>query len=789
MNKRPILIITVSYIIGILWGLYLEISIVPFSIISFIILWVLHKQNKIKKYIKIINIIVIVITISSTIIEYKERKYEKITNSISENIKCVGVVISEGKETEYYYNYIVKVHNIHILVRCKKNKNMQYNKLEFGDKIALEGNFEKPSVRRNYKGYDYSQYLKTKGVYGICETDINNVKVLGKNQCFVINMWINMLKNKLKTNTNMLLPNETAGVAIAMFLGDTDFIDENQKHIFSNASLSHILAISGMHVTYVFIGFSWMLKVFDTRKSKYFFLCFLILYAQLTGASPSVVRAVIMCSIMIISKLVYRKSDSLNNIAISSLIILISNPYNILNLGFQLSFVGTLGIVLFNNRLSNKIIKNDLKGGPKHKILRKLCLLLITSISANILILPILIYNFNMFSITFLFSNILISPILGILFLVGYITILISIVSIKLATPFAYILNFLITTINYIASISADIKFTRALVATPSIITIIVYYLLISYLFCFHSKIFHSKIQTNCIYKKCSKVIAISLIFIITLNSLRNHSFGLIMHFIDVGQGDSTLIITELNKKILIDGGGSETGNYDVGEKVLVPYLLDRKVKSIDYMIISHFDSDHCKGLFSVIENLDVKNAIISKQGKNSENYQYFLSLTAKRKTNIICVEAGNRLKIDNFTYIDIIWPYKELIQDNILNNNSIVFKLNYRNSSILFTGDIEEIAEKQILNKYDKNMIKSTILKVAHHGSKTSSTDEFIKSVNPKIALIGVGEKNNFGHPNLNVIQRLNNVGTKVYRTDEMGEISLFIKRNGSIMIKTQIK
>lgn len=226
---------------------------------------------------------------------------------------------------------------------------------------------------------------------------------------------------------------------------------------------------------------------------------------------------------------------------------------------------------------------------------------------------------------------------------------------------------------------------------------------------------------------------------------------------IDVGQGDCSLIITPMNKKILIDSGGSE--NYDVGKNILFPYLLDKGVTQIDYIIISHFDTDHCKGFEYVMNNLKVKNAIISKQAEDSENYKEFLKIAKKRKINLIVVDIGDKISIEKDICFYVLWPdSKNFISENALNNNSIVCKLIYKNFSILFTGDIEKIAEEGILKKYDSNLniLKSTILKVAHHGSKSSSIEELLSKVKPKIALIGVGENNKFGHPNDNVLERL---------------------------------
>ena len=162
------------------------------------------------------------------------------------------------------------------------------------------------------------------------------------------------------------------------------------------------------------------------------------------------------------------------------------------------------------------------------------------------------------------------------------------------------------------------------------------------------------------------------------------------------------------------------------------------------------------------MKELEVENIVISKQGEISENYKKFEKIVKEKHIKVLVVGQGDRFKIERNLYFDILWPNKDnLISENVLNNNSIVCKLNYNNFSMLFTGDIEQIAEKQILQEYEKNLkfLNSTILKVAHHGSKTSSTQEFLDVIKPKLALIGVGENNKFGHPNDEVIRRLENM------------------------------
>lgn len=733
-------------------GLYLEINIALFIMIFILLFSVIEVIIYVldKKCCSFILMCFMGIFISYCIVSNYELKYNAICNEINQENTFVGTITEVGKETKYYRTYTVKIDNINkaskykninILLRVKKSSNCK--NLKYGNKVQGLGNFEKPSIRRNYKGFDYSKYLKTKSVYYICTNDGKNIKVVREKSICVYNMWINSLKNRIKSSLTEVLPSDSANISIALLLGDTAMLEQGQKQLFSDASLSHVLAISGMHVSYVILGVEFVLRKFDKRKGKYIYILILIFFAHFTGGSASVIRAVIMAIIAIISKLVYRKSDTLNNIAIAALIILISNPYNILNLGFQLSFLGTLGIVLFNSKISN--ILSFIK-------FKKFNSLLAVSISANIMIFPIIINVYNTVSFVFLVSNILVAPLLGVMCFVGYLTVFVSLISLKLARLLGIVLNIIMKIFSHIAHISGSMEILKFTVRTPSIVMIIVYYLLIFYVFFY--------------YRKCHKKILLKLVSAITVivllfNVLYNNQSKLKIYFIDVGQGDCTVIVTPSKKTIIIDGGGSEGNDYDIGKNVLIPYLLDRGIISIDYMIFSHFDSDHAKGLLSVMENLEVRNAIISKQGKGSQNYNTFLEIAQKKKIKVIYIHLDDRIKIDKYTYFDFLWPSDNLISENVLNNNSIVCKLHYGKFTMLFTGDIEKIAEDEILNEYNESSsrLKSTVLKVGHHGSKTSSSMEFIDIVDPVVALIGVGEKNKFGHPNEDVIERFEKI------------------------------
>ena len=550
-----------------------------------------------------------------------------------------------------------------------------------------------------------------------------------------------------------------------------------------------MLAVSGSHITYIISAFSILMEKKNKRITKILTIIFLIFFMALTGFTASVVRASIMGILILTSGLVHRKSDTINNLGISSLIILICNPYTIIDAGFWLSFAGTMGIILLEEPINSYFQKFKIcKIKPISWIINSFTI----TFAANIIIIPIMAYMFSTFSMTFWISNILAAPVMEFVTIYGFLIYFISIFSLPLAKFLGIILNFSLNSLIKIAEITSLIPGSSIYIKTPYLLECIIYYLILFLIF--NWKRIKEKLENNKILEKIKKnsykYISIILIFIILTNTISNKIFQEIkIYFVDVGQGDSTLIQTIEGKNILIDGGGSEFGSFDVGESILLPYLLDRRITTIDYLMISHFDSDHIGGVFAILENLKVKNIIISKQGETSENLKKFYEITNNKGIRTIIVKKGDIVEIDKYSHFEILFPEDNLIEDNILNNNSIVARFNSLDFSILFTGDIEEIAEKRLCELYSgTDKLEAFVLKVAHHGSKTSSTEEFLELVKPKIALIGVGKNNNFGHPNIDVIERLENMGSKIYRADNCGEIIIRINRE-KLQIHTKIK
>jgi len=811
--KRPILIIAIGYIIGILGGLYLEKSMVLFlSCIAIIIFIIKRKKSwkigRYKRYIKLyINnkaIIILIITaiISSIIIYQKEKEYKKIENELckTEDIVIKGKIKRETKTKEYGKIYKVQIEEItqngKEIKAQKKNIYIQENKtkikLQYGDIIEVKGKYEEPESRRNYKGFDYKLYLKTKNILGTLKsTNIKKVSHKIENPIEYIESKSIKLSENLKQKANNILPQEIASIFIGIILGDRTEIPEEAIENFRNANMSHILAVSGMHMSYLILLATQIIgKLIGKKQSYYISIILIIEYMFLTGFSASIIRAGIMGIILISSKIFYKNNDVLTNIAISALIILLKNPYTILDLSFQFSYGGTIGIILFQKFISKNFLERIIKS-------KKIIEIISVTISAQIIILPISIIQFNKLNIYFILTNLIIGFIIGPVMACGFIFLITLIINVKTVQIFSIILQIAIKALILTSQI-AKLPYSNIYLPTPNFIQIIIYFLSI-HIFMFIYYIYNTKNKTQTVKrfrniismikfylkyrmkpKTKSRTKIISIIIIALIMVIQIIPKDLKVYFVDVNQGDSTFIVTPKGKTILIDGGGSSYTN--VGKNTLLPYILDRGYRKIDIAIISHMDLDHCDGIIYLMDKIKIKTIIIGKQYEESDNYKRFVKLAKEKRIEVKIVEAGENINIERNVNLDILWPdSKNKISENAINNNSLVFKLKYKKYSILFTGDIEEIAEKAILERY-KNMLQSTILKVAHHGSKTSTTAEFLKAVKPRYALIGVGKNNKFGHPSENTIKKLKEMKVKIFRTDELGEITIKMNKNINI-------
>jgi len=418
LEHRPIISITLGYIIGIIMGLYCKISIVFLYLSLIIICLLLKKEKKYKfrlisfrryfRYVKIfftskvLKIIIISSIMSNCIILYQNNKYENLYKHLENHeLTVVGKVVSNKTEKDFKDVYKIKVESIngkskykntYVYLNISKNKNL---KLEYGETIIFKGIFSEPEKRRNYKGFDYKEYLKTLKISGIVDfSSLQDIKK-AKNSIFKIS---NDIFLKIKENVDDSFSEQNANILSGLTIGYTDGIDEEIKKDFSNSNISHILAISGMHVAYITICTDYILdKLIGKRNGKIGTTILLVRYMFITGFSPSVVRAGIMGIISIMAELFYRKNDTWNNIFLSLLILLIYNPFLIKSISVLLSFMGTIGIIALQKKIKS------------------------ITLAATLFIIPIMAASFNTISVTALIISIVVGWIIGPIIVLGFI--------------------------------------------------------------------------------------------------------------------------------------------------------------------------------------------------------------------------------------------------------------------------------------------------------------------------------------------------------------------------------
>ena len=336
MIDRPLCIATICYIIGIIMGLYLSSFGIVF-LLCFLLLIIAFKINK------KICIYILIIIIGFSYIKFIDYSYEKdysLVNS-KENYIIEGIVVSDKRDKEYkeVYNLDVKkIDGIKIkkskkyLLNIKKSKDIN---IKFGDYIKINAKIELPSKARNYMGFDYKRYLKSKKIIATI-LDVENVEILDVNKANTAENIFNSVRNNIKKIIYKLLPKDARELAIGMMIGDKEELDANITKNFKNSNLTHMLAVSGAHISYVILGLNLMLKKTSNRFRKIFIICFLIFFVGVTDFTPSVQRASIMAILLLISTMLYRSQDTYTSIAFSGLVILIINPYSFFDVGFQL---------------------------------------------------------------------------------------------------------------------------------------------------------------------------------------------------------------------------------------------------------------------------------------------------------------------------------------------------------------------------------------------------------------------------------------------------------------------
>ena len=638
----------------------------------------------------------------------------------------------QSKYNKHEKNIIGIVTNINIkedkiIINIKAKENIivyYYNKinLELGDKVKVVGTLKNIENNTNFNLFNYKKYMLSKNTYFIMNA--YSIKLISKN-----NNIFYSIKNKLSK-----LINKKKGFRYlnTFIMGDSKEIDENILESYRTNGISHLFSVSGMHITLLSTLILYILNKIKKSNINYILvIIFLIFYVFLTSFTPSVIRATTLFIFLTFNKLLRLNLSTLRIFLIILFLVLIFNPYNIYNIGFKFSYIISLYLIIFSkiiNRNKNYITKT-----------------IVTSFIAFLSSIPILINNFFSINLLTIINNLIFVPIISfIIFPLSLLTLIIP----KIDIIYEILINILERLSLFVSHFKIEIVLKHT-----NILIIILYYLLITFIL----------IK---ILRKQYKYIYLLFLFLFihtNINYITNTFFTTI---IDVGQGDSTFIHLPHNKSnILIDTGGNI--NYD-GSKNIISYLKSEGIQKLDYLIITHGDYDHMGNSINLVNNFKVKNVIFNCGYYNNLENKLIKILDKKSIKYYSCTKTLNIGK-HIFKFLNT------KVYDNE-NDNSSVMYFKHNKYKFLFMGDAGIEKEHDILEKY--NLKDIDFLKIGHHGSNTSSSSEFINSINPKYSLISVGKNNRYGHPKEQVLNILNN--SKIYRTDKNGSIRIKIKNDG---------
>ena len=597
---------------------------------------------------------------------------------------------------------------------------------ELGDKIKLFGKLKLPSNNSIFNGFNYREYLKYERINYIFDIDeiikiSNNKSIMYKLKNSIINI-INKSPNKDYLHT--------------FLLGNNKYIDKEVMESYRINGISHLFSISGMHISLLSMIILKLLKNYKFKKEVV--ILFLLIYMTLTDFLPSILRSGIFFILIYLNKKFNLNISMFKLMIILLFICVLIDPYIVYKIGFQYSYTISFYLITFNqliNKSKNKLYK-----------------LFIVSFISFIVSVPIAINNFSQINVLSIFLNIFFVPIVSsIIFPLSLITFL-----------FPFFNNLFAILINIFELLS--ITFSKIdnfifIMSKISTLFIIIYYIIISITLYFLSK------------NKYKYIVSLMFIFVIHYN-ITIFNKGLEITYIDVGQGDSIFIKFPNDKSnILIDTGGKVTygnlkNNYSVGKNI-IDYLKSMGIRKLDYLIITHGDFDHMGDSLYLIDKFKVENVIFNCGEFNVLEKELIKVLDEKKIKYYSCIKE---LNIDN----NKLYFLQTKKYDNE-NDNSNVIYTEFNGYKFMFMGDAGVEKEKDILDKY--NLANIDVLKVGHHGSKTSSSKEYIDEIKPKYAIISVGKNNRYGHPNKEVLNNLDN--SKIYRTDQDGSIMFKIKNN----------
>jgi len=608
-------------------------------------------------------------------------------------------------------------------------KNSFINKYKLGDTIFIEGTFSRANNNTVFNLFNYKKYLERKGIYYLIS--INNLEKVKDNKNYFY-----YIKNKVIGHVNNY---QSKNYLHTFLLGNNDLLDYDVLNAYQENGVSHLLAISGMHVSLLSGMILFLFKKFKLRNNISYFITvlFLFFFIFLSGSSASVSRSVVLFSLLWLNKLFKLEIKTIHIFIIVFCILVIINPNILFDVGFEFSFIISFYLILLKDRMRNdSYFKSLLK----------------VSMISFLVSLPISLYYFYQINILSIIFNLVFVP------LVSFIIFPFSIITffIPLLDSILLVLIEIMEKLSYLCN---QISYFKVVFMKPSILWIILYYLFIT-LFLYKGK-------------KLGIILIGVLLFIQYFNLVIFPKNFLLM--IDVGQGDSILIHLN-NKTTLIDIGGKisfsrekwqKRKNKSLTDTTLVPLFKSLGIRKLDYLISSHGDYDHMGEAINLVNNFKVEKVIFNCGEFNELELELIKVLDKKKIPYYSCIKE---LNIDN----NKLYFLNNKDYGNENDNSSIIYT-ELDNHKFLFMGDAGVEVEHDLIEKY--NLQDIDVLKVGHHGSRTSSSKNFIDETTPKYSIISVGKNNRYGHPNKEVLNILKN--SKVYRTDEVGSIMFKIKNN----------
>lgn len=784
--RRPILLILIFFILGIL---YFHYWILPIHFtLPIMVVTVYFMKEKIKKIFKqilserlenplILLIILSFIAAGISLFIQDSRCNEPIDITGKETVLKGTVFSYRWEESNYNQN------KVSFVLKCDNGKKYQvkwYTKEDCkenltGRKVTVYGHFEKPTGRRNPGTFDYSLYLKAKGIRWnfVCKSLITDGKEF-KNPYFrFVNMCVSFRDRfivALEEKQNIRL----TGVQKGIMFGIKNDLEDDIYEQFQKNGTAHLLATSGLHMGIIYGVFSKLIHPGVRILPNAFITFVMFCYVIMADFNPSIIRAFIMICFAVIGKIFCRRYDLLAATCGAGLLMLIYNPYLLFSTGFQMSFLAVFIMAFTLNKLKYIYIEENW--------IEKILPIIII----QILMAPYIWYNFNYISFSSFLANTPVTAIGTWILMIGSFLMIFFIFFSSIPAIFTNVLSLLTEIMLQVNEMTYMSGKLTARLTSPEIFEIILVYGL---LFLFLNE------ETIIMYlrKNYKKIISLAMCVVIFAGvcgvSFRTGFENCNMIFIDIGQGNAMLFKSDDGKTLLIDGGGKL--DFEVGTKTLMPALLKNGVKTIDYAYITHWDTDHFKGIQEIARAGMVKN-IITYEG-NRVNKDELIKKMNINGENIHFLCRNDKFKVGDNIRVDVLSPFEKSMRDykNELesekeNNRSLISRITINETKFLITGDIDENCERKMVKKIGREL-KADILQVPHHGSNSSSSDELLEAVDPKVAVFQCG-KNNYGHPAPEIVEKYKKKGIIIYRNDLSGAIGFNIGKNNKVSVKTVI-